>query len=60
MAPSEDAVKQERLVVEVASGIKMLELGLPARLSDENLNLVDYWCRELKENPNLMAASKAT
>ena len=56
VAPSEDAVKQERLVVEVASGIKMLELGLPARLSDENLNLVDYWCRELKENPNLMAA----
>ena len=50
VAPSEDAVKQERLVVEV------LELGLPARLSDENLNLVDYWCRELKENPNLMAA----
>jgi len=56
VAPSEDAVKQERLVVEVASGIKMLELGLPARLSDENLKMVDYWCRELKENPNLMDA----
>lgn len=27
VAPSEDAVKQERLVVEVASGIKMLEMG---------------------------------
>ena len=41
MAPSEDAVKYERLVVEVASGIKMLELGLPARLSDESLKTVD-------------------
>lgn len=55
-APSEDAVRQERLVVEVASGIKMLELGLPARLSDESLKTVDYWCRELKENPCLIDA----
>lgn len=29
VAPSEDAVKYERLVVELASGIKMLELGCP-------------------------------
>lgn len=56
VAPSEDAVKQERLVVELASGIKMLELGLPARLSDESLKLVDYWDRELKENPCLIDA----
>lgn len=51
IAPSEDAVKYERLVVEMASGIKMMELGLSARLSDESLKTVDYWCRELKENP---------
>ena len=56
MAPSEDALKQERLVVEVASGIKMLELGLPARLSEESLKTVDYWNRELRENPLMMAA----
>lgn len=56
MAPSEDAVRQERLVVELASGIKMLELGLPARLSDESLGMVEYWNRELRENPNLMDA----
>lgn len=55
-APSEDAVKYERLVVEVASGIKMLELGLPARLSEESLKTVDYWCREFKENPCLTDA----
>lgn len=34
----------------------MLELGLPARLSEESLKTVEYWCRELKENPNLMDA----
>ena len=54
--PSEDAVKQERLIVEIASGIKMLELGLPAKLSEESLKTVEYWNRELKENPNLIDA----
>lgn len=52
--PSEDAVKQERLIVEVASGIKMLELGLPARISKDNMKYTDYWIRELKENPQLI------
>lgn len=52
--PTEDAVKQERLIVEIASGIKMLELGLPARLSDDSIKLAEYWNRELKENPCLI------
>lgn len=56
MAPSEDALKQERLIVEVASSIKMLELGLPARLSEESLKTVEYWNRELQENPLMMTA----
>ncbi len=56
IAPSQDAVRQERLIVEVASGIKMLELGLPARLSEESLKTVEYWNRELKENPCLIDA----
>lgn len=54
--PTKDAVKQERLIAEIASGIKMLEMGLPARLSDESVKLVDYWNRELKENPCLIDA----
>lgn len=49
-------MKQERLVVEIASGIKMLELGLPARLTEESRKMVDYWNRELKENPILIDA----
>lgn len=56
VAPSEDALKHERLVVELASGVKMLELGLPARLTPESLEMVDYWDRELHEDPCLMDA----
>jgi hypothetical protein len=33
----EDAAKQERLIVELAAGSKMLELGLPAKLSAESM-----------------------
>jgi antirestriction protein ArdC len=53
-APSGDAMKYERLVVEVASGIKMLELSTRGCLAQENLPLIDYWKRELKENPHLI------
>ena len=56
VAPSEDAVRMERLTAEVASGVKMLEMGLPARLSDESLKYIDFWNRELKENPCLIDA----
>ena len=55
-APSEDAVKKEKLITELASGMKMLELGLPARLSKDSLGIVDYWTRELKEDPCLIDA----
>ena len=55
-APSEDALKHERLVVELASAVRMLELGLPARLAPESLGLVEYWDRELHEDPCLMDA----
>lgn len=49
-------MKQEKLVVELASGIKMMEMGMPAKISKENMGLVDYWNRELKENPCLIDA----
>ena len=50
----EDAQKQERLIHELAAGSKMLEMGLPAKLSPESMKMVDYWQRELKENPCLI------
>lgn len=59
MAPSEDTMKYERLVAELASGIKMMELGLPSKLSNDSLPMVEYWTRELKENPCLIDAIEA-
>ena len=53
-APIEDERKQERLMTELATGVKCLELGIPAKLSKESLDMVDYWTRELKENPILI------
>lgn len=55
-APSEDAVKYERLVAELAAGVKMMDFGLPAKMSAENLPLVEYWAQELQENPTLLEA----
>ena len=53
-APVEDERKQERLVTELATGVKCLELGIPAKLSPDSMNLVEYWSRELKEDPKLL------
>ena len=38
---SEDAVKQERLVVEVASAVKLQELGISAKLSPDSMKMTD-------------------
>ena len=55
-APSGDALRYERLVAEIASGLKMAEFGLPAKLSPESRGMVEYWTEELKENPCLIDA----
>ena len=59
VVPSEDAMKYEQLVAELSSGVKMMELGLPSKLSNDSLSLVEYWTRELKENPCLIDAIEA-
>ena len=58
-APGDYADRYEKLVVEVASAVKMSELGLPARLSPQNIGLVDAWTRELQENPRMIDALEA-
>lgn len=58
-APGDYADRYEKLVVEVASAVKMSELGLPARLSPQNIGLVDAWTRELQENPCMIDALEA-
>lgn len=59
VAPSEEAVKHEELVVELVAGIKMLELGLPARLLPTSLNLVEEWNKELKEDLQIIDTIEA-
>lgn len=51
---TEDAEKQERLIVEVATAVKLQELGIAAKLSPESMKMTDYWSRELRENPCLV------
>jgi antirestriction protein ArdC len=50
----EDAEKQERLIVEVATAVKLQELGIAAKLLPESMKMTDYWSRELRENPCLV------
>ena len=53
-ASAEDSIKQERLITEVATAVKLQELGISAKLSPESMVMTDYWARELKENPCLI------
>jgi hypothetical protein len=55
-APSEEAVKYEALVSELASGVKMMELGLPAQIAPEHRAYIDDWREALEKNPNLLDA----
>ena len=59
--PAEVHRDRERLVVELASAVKMNQLGLPlpARLSPESTKLVDGWKKSLEENPRFMDGIEA-
>lgn len=57
--PDEAASRYEKLVVEVASAVKMSELGLPAKLDPQNIELVDRWTRDLQEQPCMIDALEA-
>lgn len=51
---SEDSDNKERFINELVAGVKLLEMGYPAKLSEESLPVIDYWQRELREDPNLI------
>lgn len=53
LLPNDDA-KYERFVQDLSAGILMARQGLPASLSKESMQHVDYWQREIKENPKLL------
>ncbi|RHM98072.1 zincin-like metallopeptidase domain-containing protein [Bacteroides xylanisolvens] len=50
-APEQDTLNRERLVVELASAIKMQEMGMTARLTPESQALVPEWTKAMKESP---------
>ena len=51
---SNDDAKYERFVQDLSAGILMARQGLPASLSKESMQHIDYWQREIKENPKLL------
>ena len=53
LLPNDDA-KYERFVQDLSAGILMARQGLPASLSKESMQHIDYWQREIKENPKLL------
>lgn len=53
---TQDDLLRESLVVELATGVKMLELGMPARLSPASQEMVHDWIRILKEDPKMIDA----
>lgn len=53
LLPNDDA-KYERFVQDLSAGILMARQGLPASFSKESMQHIDYWQREIKENPKLL------
>lgn len=53
LLPNDDA-KYERFVQDLSAGILMARQGLPASLSKGSMQHIDYWQREIKENPKLL------
>lgn len=53
LLPNDDA-KYERFVQDLSAGILMARQGLPASLSKDSMQHIDYWKREIKENPKLL------
>ena len=53
LLPNDDA-KYERFVQDLSAGILMARQRLPASLSKESMQHIDYWQREIKENPKLL------
>ena len=53
LLPGDDA-KYERFVQDLAAGVLMARQGLPATLSKESMQNIDYLQREIRENPKML------
>lgn len=54
--PSNRQQQHERLIVELASSIKMMQFGLPAKISGESMADIDVWKTAIETNPRLLDA----
>lgn len=54
LLPGDDA-KYERFVQDLAAGVLMARQGLPATLSKESMQNVNYLQREIRENPKMLS-----
>jgi antirestriction protein ArdC len=54
--PKESQQSREKLVIEMASAVKMTQFGLPARLSKDAMQEIGNWEKELKDNPRFLDA----
>ena len=54
--PSERQQQHELLIVEIASSIKMMQFGLPAKISNESIEDIENWKDSIKSNPRLLDA----
>ena len=53
LLPGDDA-KYERFIQDLAAGVLMARQGLPATLSKESMQNVNYLQREIRENPKML------
>ena len=53
LLPGDDA-KYERFVQDLAAGVLMARQGLPATLSKESMQNINYLQREIRENPKML------
>ncbi len=57
--PTENQSIREKLIVELASAVKMIQFGLPAKISEPNISLIDSWKEMIKTEPHFIDAIEA-
>lgn len=57
--PTVESQQKERLIVELVSAVKMNQFGMPGKLTQESINMIDDWKKLIAEKPNFMESIEA-
>ena len=57
--PTLESQQKERLIVELVSAVKMNQFGMPGKLTQESINMIDDWKNLITEKPNFMESLEA-